>query len=204
VVVAARRHRDDPLPSRLAAAIFNRLFRLLVFSRLPVDGFDFVLLDRRVARAVAAMPEKHSYLFGQIYWLGFQRAIVQYDRAARPSGASGWTFWRKVKYFLDAFTAFSYLPMRAASALGVALATLGFCYAAFVAWMRLLGDIPVPGFAALMVVLLVVSGTQLLVTGLIGEYLWRVLEEARPRPPYVVARTLNLEAGGTTAGVRQR
>jgi dolichol-phosphate mannosyltransferase len=97
-----------------------------------------------------------------------------------------------VKYFIDAFTAFSYLPVRAASVAGFVLAGLGFAYAAVVLWQRLAGNIPERGFSALMVVLLVVSGTQLLVTGIIGEYLWRALEEIRARPPFVVARSVNL------------
>ena len=193
VVLAARRRRDDPPVTRIFAAAFNRLFRRLVFRDFPRDGFDFVLLDRRVVDHLVSMPEKHSYLFGQIMWLGFRRAVVLYDREARPHGRSAWTFARKVKYFIDAFTAFSYLPVRLASVTGFALAFLGFVYAGLVIVLRLAGDIQARGFAALMVVILVASGTQLIVTGILGEYLWRVLEEVRPRPPFVVAE----EVGGT-------
>ena len=193
VVLAARRRRDDPFFTRLFGSAFNRLFRLLVFPQFPKEGFDFVLLDREVKDAIAAMPEKNSYLFGQVMWVGFPRATVLYDRAAREHGRSAWTFWRKVKYFIDAFTAFSYLPVRAASVLGFAMAALGFAYAAVVLGLRLSGSIVEPrGFAALMVVVLVSGGVQLVVAGLIGEYLWRTLEEVRPRPPFVVARRLGI------------
>jgi dolichol-phosphate mannosyltransferase len=198
-VLATRRERDDPLPTRLFAALFNRLFRLLVFPDFPRDGFDFVLLDRRVVDALAAMPEKNSYLFGQVMWVGFRRATVPYTRASRAHGRSAWTFWRKVKYFLDAFTAFSYLPVRAASVLGFAMALVGFAYAALVLVLRLSGRIVEPrGFAALMVAVLVAGGVQLVVAGLIGEYLWRTLEEARPRPPFIVARRIG--AGDADGG----
>ncbi|HET6899735.1 MAG TPA: glycosyltransferase, partial [Vicinamibacteria bacterium] len=163
----------------------------------PRDGFDFVLLDRRVVAGLTAMPEKHSYLYGQIMWLGFRRAVVHYDRQKRQRGRSGWTLSRKVKYFIDAFTAFSYLPVRLASALGFLLAFAGFAYALAVIVIRLRGGIPERGFSALMVVLLVVSGTQLLVTGIMGEYLWRILEEVRPRPSFVVARAVNADVGGS-------
>jgi polyisoprenyl-phosphate glycosyltransferase len=132
VVLAARRKRNDPVVTRLFAAAFNRLFRLLVFPQFPKEGFDFVLLDRQVVETLAAMPEKNSYLLGQVMWVGFPRATVAYDRAAREHGRSAWTFWRKVKYFIDAFTAFSYLPVRAASVLGFAMAALGFAYATVV------------------------------------------------------------------------
>jgi glycosyltransferase involved in cell wall biosynthesis len=193
VVLASRRNREDPAATRLFAGVFNRLFRTFVFRDFPADGFDFVALDRKVVARLVAMPEKNSYLFGQILWLGFTRAVIPYDRAPRAGGTSAWTFWRKVKYFIDAFTAFSYLPVRFASVAGFLLAILGFFYAAFVVLMRVTGHIPERGFSALMVVVLVASGTQLLVTGIMGEYLWRVLEEVRPRPAFVVDETLNLQ-----------
>jgi dolichol-phosphate mannosyltransferase len=192
VVLAARRSRQDPLVTRLFASAFNRLFRLFVFSDFPREGFDFVLLDRKVVDVLVAMPERNSYLFGQVMWVGFRRGSVFYDRASRQHGRSAWTFWRKVKYFLDAFTAFSYLPVRAASLLGFVLAILGFLYAALVFVLRLTGAVSQPqGFAALMIVVLVTAGVQLAVAGLIGEYLWRVLEEVRPRPPFIVARRID-------------
>jgi len=195
VVLAARRKREDPLLGRLLAFAFNRLFRLLVFPQFPKGGFDLVLLDRVVVDTILAMPEKNSYLFGQVLWVGFRRATVPYDRVARQSGRSRWTLWRKVKYFIDAFTAFSYLPVRLASLLGLLLAALGFAYAALVIVLRLRGDIVEPrGFSALLVVILVTAGAQLVVAGLTGEYLWRVLEEVRPRPPYVIARRINAPA----------
>jgi dolichol-phosphate mannosyltransferase len=196
VVLAARRKRQDPLVTRLFAAAFNRLFRQLVFSDFPPEGFDFVLLDRKAVDVLVAMPERNSYLFGQVMWVGFRRGSVFYERASRPHGHSAWTFWRKVKYFLDAFTAFSYLPVRVASLLGFVLAILGFLYAAVVLVLRLTGAVSQPqGFAALMIVVLVTAGVQLAVAGLIGEYLWRVLEEVRPRPPFIVARRIDSKQG---------
>jgi dolichol-phosphate mannosyltransferase len=192
VVLAARRKREDPLLTKLLAGTFNRLFRLLVFPQFPKGGFDLMLLDRVVVDTILGMPEKNSYIFGQVLWVGFRRTTIHYERAARRTGRSAWTLWRKVKYFIDAFTAFSYLPVRAASLLGFILAAFGFLYAALVVVLRLRGDIVEPrGFAALIVVVLVTAGAQLVVAGLTGEYLWRVLEEVRPRPPFVVARRVN-------------
>jgi dolichol-phosphate mannosyltransferase len=187
VVLAARRTREDPLATRVFASIFNRLFRLVAFPEFPKNGFDFMLLSRRVVAHVVAMAEKNSYVFGQTLWLGFDPVVIPYDRAARPSGASRWTLFKKVKYFIDAFTAFSYLPIRAASIAGFLLAGLGFAYAILVLLLRMTNAIPVRGFSALMIVVLIASGTQLIVTGMIGEYVWRVLEESRKRPPFVVA-----------------
>jgi dolichol-phosphate mannosyltransferase len=204
VVLAVRRKREDPLLARLLAASFNRLFRLLVFSQFPKGGFDLVLLDRVVVDTILGMPEKNSYLFGQVLWVGFRRTTVLYDRAARRTGHSAWTLWRKVKYLIDAFTAFSYLPVRAASLLGLILAGVGFAYAALVVVLKLRGDIVEPrGFSALLVVVLVTAGAQLVVAGLTGEYLWRVLEEVRPRPPFIVARRINAPPRGEAADKSQ-
>jgi dolichol-phosphate mannosyltransferase len=199
VVLAARRKRGDPFFSRVFAMLFNRLFRLLVFPAFPRHGFDFMLLDRQVVDVIRDMPEKNSYLFGQVMWAGFSRQVVHYDRAARARGRSTWTFWKKVKYFVDAFTAFSYLPVRAASLLGFGLAALGFAYAGLVVALRFFGDIQPRGFSALIVVIAVTAGVQLVVTGLIGEYVWRILEETRPRPPFVIASRINLPRSGAAS-----
>jgi dolichol-phosphate mannosyltransferase len=193
VVLAARRSRDDPFPTRLFAAVFNRLFRRLVFPDFPEGGFDFVLVGRRVADLLVQMSERNSYIYGQVMWVGFKRGVVYYDRGPRGTGSSRWTLARKAKYFIDAFTAFSYLPVRAASFLGLVLALVGFGYAAVVIAWHLAGRIQQPGFAALMVAVLIVSGTQLVLLGVVGEYLWRTLEESRRRPVFVVESMLNLE-----------
>lgn len=192
VVLAARRSRDDPFLTRLFAGVFNRLFRRLVFPDFPEGGFDFVLVGRRVVDLLVGMSERNSYIYGQVMWVGFKRAVVYYDRGPRAAGSSRWTLARKAKYFIDAFTAFSYLPVRAASFLGLVLALVGFGYAAVVIAWHLTGRIQQPGFAALMVAILIVSGTQLVLMGVVGEYLWRTLEESRRRPVFVVESTLNV------------
>ena len=173
-----------------------------MFPDFPPNGFDFMAVSRRVARQIVAMNERNSYIFGQIMWVGYERKVVLYDRARREEGESRWTIAKKVKYFIDAFTAFSYLPVRAATLLGTLLAFAGFVWASVVLVARLLGWIPEAGFAAVMVALLVLSGTQLIVSGLIGEYLWRVLEESRNRPPYLVAQTVNVDAPADGVGLQ--
>jgi dolichol-phosphate mannosyltransferase len=194
VVLAARRSRDDPWLSALLSSIFNRLFRRLVFRDFPRSGFDFVLISRRVRGVLVELGERNSYLFGQVMWVGYERRVIEYDRAARGEGRSRWTLGKKAKYFVDAFTAFSYVPIRAASLLGFLLALAGFAYAGVVVVLRLTGAISgAPGFTTLTVLILLAAGIQLIVTGLLGEYLWRVLEESRRRPAFLVESTVNLE-----------
>src|SRR5205085_580597 len=119
-------------------------------------------------------------------------AVVYYHRQQRSErfGKSMWSFTKKLKYFIDAFVAFSYVPVRAASVLGISLSVLGLFYALGLLILRLFVGIPVVGWVSLMAVLLVVSGVQLLMTGILGEYLWRNLDETRRRPRFVVERII--------------
>ena len=194
VVLAARQSRDDPWLSRTLANTFNILFRRLAFRDFPPGGFDFMLISRRVAQLLVDMAEKNSYIFGQVLWVGFERRVLFYHRALRTGGRSRWTLTRKVKYFIDAFSAFSYLPIRLASVLGFLVAFAGLGYAAMILILVLLGMAFDAGHAAIVVTVLVGSGAQLIILGMIGEYLWRVLEESRRRPLYIVDTTVNLDA----------
>jgi glycosyltransferase involved in cell wall biosynthesis len=192
VVLAARQSRGDPLLTRLLASTFYALFRRFAIPSMPRQGFDFFLIDRQVCNLVKGIQESNAYLMGILLWLGFEPAILYYHRRQREQrfGRSMWSLTKKVKYFIDAFVAFSYVPVRAASLLGIGLSVLGLGYAFALLILRLFVGIPVVGWVSLMAVLLVVSGTQLLMTGILGEYLWRNLDETRRRPRYVVDRVL--------------
>jgi dolichol-phosphate mannosyltransferase len=192
VVLAARRSRADPLATRLLADAFYHLFRRFALPAMPRHGFDFFLLDRSVRDLIAGIQENNAYLMGLILWLGFDPAVIEYDRAARPAryGPSMWGLGRRVKYFIDSFTAFSYLPLRAASVLGVVVAVFGVLYAGLVVLLRVVHGFPVEGWASLMVAVLLLSGVQMLMIGVLGEYLWRNLEETRRRPRFVVEQVL--------------
>ncbi len=186
VVLAIRDKRHDPLIAQLWAGTFNRLYRRFVFPNFPKDGFDLFLAGRRVLDALVENAGPNLYLFGLLLWTGYKFDTVRYTRGKRMFGKSRWTFNKKVKYFMDAFVGFSYLPLRIASAVGILLATLGFAYALFVIIARILTGFPIEGWASLMVVLLLVTGTQLAMMGIVGEYLWRNLDETRRRPLFLI------------------
>ncbi len=187
VVLAARNNREDGLLTRFFSNIFNQLFRKFVFRDFPRGGFDFLLIDKKVVTILVDLAEKNSYIFGQVLWVGFKRTVLYYNRRQRHSGRSHWTFLKKIKYFIDAFTAFSYLPIRLMSALGFIMATLGILYAGTVVILSRVFYYKIPtGWASLVIIILTVSGTQLILMGVLGEYLWRVLDESRRRPLYVV------------------
>jgi dolichol-phosphate mannosyltransferase len=191
-VLAARRSRQDPWASRIPAELFNGLFRRFVFPDFPPQGYDFMLIDRQIVDILVGLQEKNSYIFGQVMWVGFEKSILYYDRLERQSGRSMWTFTKKLKYFIDAFSAFSYLPLRIATVMGFLMGGAGFLYALIVILLRLANQTEVTGWTSLIVVVLVTSGTQLILMGLLGEYLWRVLDETRRRPAFIVRSRLNL------------
>ena len=168
---------------------------------MPFEGFDCFLLSKRVYHLLVASASANTYIMGQILWLGFPRATVHYHRRRREIGKSMWSIGKKVRYFIDSFVSFSYAPIRAASMLGLCFALLGFIYALVVIGYRFIYSVPVEGWSSLMIVTLLLGGTQLLVLGVLGEYLWRTLDASRNRPAYVVQES----SGGVPhdpAGIR--
>ncbi|MEM9950347.1 MAG: glycosyltransferase family 2 protein [Chloroflexota bacterium] len=188
VVLAARRDRDDPGITSFLADTFYKLFRRYAISTMPERGFDFFLIDRQVCDLINSIDEANPYLMGLILWLGFDPHVIHYNRRARDEkyGVSMWTIAKKMKYFVDSFVAFSYFPVRVASMMGFTLAFVGVVYAIIVIVGRLFFGIEAEGWTSLMVVLLVVSGAQMVMIGILGEYLWRNLDETRKRPRYIV------------------
>ncbi len=193
VVFAVRADRDgDPWATRLFAGVFNWLFKTLVFPGFSPQGVGFFLVDRQVVELLLQCEEKNAHLIGLLFWLGYEYKVVEYERVQRDHGRSRWTLRKKLKYFIDAFVAFSYVPLRVASALGLLLAGLGGLYAIIVIAIRLFNQVPVPGWTALMVVVLLTSGTQLMILGVLGEYLWRNFDATRRRPLFVVDTDVNV------------
>ena len=144
VVLATRRTRDDPGLTAVISDIFYWLFRRYAIGAMPRRGFDFFLIDYQVCDLITRIQENNAYLMGLILWMGFDRAIVPYDRVKRNSeyGRSMWSFTRKVKYFIDAFAAFSFVPVRAASVVGFLVATAGLIYALVVIIARVFFIMP--------------------------------------------------------------
>jgi dolichol-phosphate mannosyltransferase len=188
VVVAAREDRNDPWPTVILADTFYKLFRRFAIKTMPPRGFDFFLVDRRVVDLITGIQENNAYLMGLILWFGFDPAVIHYTRRMREAkyGVSMWTLGKKIKYFIDSFVAFSNIPVRAASVLGIVISIIGAIYAVTIIAMRAAYGFPVAGWASIMVVLLIVSGAQLLMLGILGEYLWRTLDETRRRPRFII------------------
>jgi glycosyltransferase involved in cell wall biosynthesis len=186
VVWGTREHRDDPFSARLFSRIYSSLMRRIALKDMPRTGLDLCLIDRKVIRAVVEMREKNTSIFGLILWAGFSQTFVPYHRQARKRGKSRWTLSKKIKLVVDSFVAFSFFPIRLVTYLGLCLSVLGFIYGIIVAARALLGHSPVQGWATVVILIVMLSGVQLLMLGIVAEYLWRTFDEARHRPPFVI------------------
>jgi dolichol-phosphate mannosyltransferase len=186
VVWAERAGRPgEPRLSLFFSRIINFVLRKWVLPTWPRSGADFVLLDRKVIDAYNAIPEKNTSFMAMILWMGFRQASIQYVKKARHAGRSKWNFGKKVKLFLDCVVSFSYAPIRFMSMLGMLVSLLGFAYALFIVINAFAGS-PIHGWSSIMVAVLVIGGFQMLMLGMLGEYLWRAFDEARGRPRYVI------------------
>jgi polyisoprenyl-phosphate glycosyltransferase len=189
VVIAHRASRSDDLSS----TIFSRIaygFARRANPRIPSGGFDYVLLSRRAAKLLSSFRGGHRFFQGDVLWLGLPTVFIPYARARRPSGKSGWTFTKKLKYFTDLILDSSYLPIRLMSAMGIIFASAGLVYALVIvlAWVR--HSTPFLGWAPLMITLLMVGGLIMFMLGVIGEYIWRIYDDVKQRPQYVVEKVV--------------
>jgi dolichol-phosphate mannosyltransferase len=134
---------------------------------------------------VNRFSESNTSILALLSWMGFKQESISYVKQARTQGRSGWTMGKKVKLLLDSVTSFSFFPIRIMSVAGFCLALLGFLYARVAIVNALLGK-PVQGYPSLMVAVLVIGGVQMLMMGVLGEYLWRTLDESRRRPRFLI------------------
>lgn len=186
VILANRIERVDPFFTKLFAGLYYKLLRKNGLANMPDGGFDYYLIDKQVKDDLVSMREKNSDIHGQIIWLGYQPYIFKYKRQKRDAGKSSWTFRKKFKLFVDSFVSFSYAPIQLVTIMGFILSFAGALFAVKVLVDRLLNHISVEGWASLMIMILLVGGIQLLTLGIIGEYLWRNVDESRKRPNYVI------------------
>lgn len=185
LVVAYRQAREDNLSSRLTSRVFYSIVRMS-FPQMPPGGFDYVLMGRRVVDSFNQLEVRNRFFQGDLLWLGYKTTFIPYTRAKREIGRSQYNFWKRLKNSLDAILDSSYLPIRFISLVGVLTAFLGFAYALNIIYYRLMHGSPFPGWAPIMVVILVIGGVLMIMLGIIGEYVWRIYDEVRRKPNYVV------------------
>lgn len=205
VVYAVRRTRQEVGWKRGAYRIFYRTLGAVASDvDIAYDAGDFSLIDRRVVEAMASLPERNRFLRGLRSWVGFRQVGVEYDRGPREAGHSKYTLRKLVALALSGYLGFSLLPLRLATWLGTASASVGAVIAVWALWRRLVGIDTPHGWASTVGIILFVGGVQLLILGVIGEYLGRVYEEVRRRPLYIVRSQVGWSDAQTSAADEPR
>jgi polyisoprenyl-phosphate glycosyltransferase len=188
IVVCTRENREENYIRRITSKIFYILMKNLSFPNMPAGGFDFALLSKKVIDYMNNSIEVNPFWQGQILWSGYSIQFIPYTRRKREIGKSRWTFGKKLKYLIDGVLGYSYLPIRLISLIGILIFLIGIFYSIVITFNYFFGDTPFKGWAPIVILILLLSGFQLLTLGFIGEYLWRTLDQVRNRPKYIVEK----------------
>lgn len=192
VVYAVRRKRAGESWFKLAtAAMFYRLLRAIIGVPIPLDTGDFRLMSRQVVLALRSLKETHRFVRGMVTWVGFRQTAVYYDRPARFAGETHYPFRKMLRFAIDGITSFSVVPLKIATWLGIVAGALGVMVALWAFYVKLFNQEAVPGWATLMIAVALASSAQLLMTGILGEYIGRIYEEVKRRPLYLVGEIVN-------------
>lgn len=185
IVINYREARQDNVSSAFTSKIAYKLFKYSLPS-LPPGGFDYALLDRKPMNAINSIPEKNRFYQGDILWVGFTIKYLPYVRVKREHGKSGYNFTKRFGNFMTAFLNVSYFPIRLMSLIGFVTAATGFIYSITILYAYLFHETPFQGWAPIMMVLLIVGGLLMIMLGIIGEYIWRIYDEVKHKPNYII------------------
>jgi polyisoprenyl-phosphate glycosyltransferase len=200
VVYTAKAHRDnESFLRRLAVHGFYALINWGARQKIPEDAGDFRLLSPRAAAALRQLPERNRFFKGLASWIGFRQIRVDYEPAPRAHGVTTFSPGRLVGLSIEGLTSFSVAPLRFASLLGVALATIAFLFGLSILWETWTTGKSVPGYPSLVVGLMTIGGVQLIMIGIVGEYIGKILSELKARPIYFVAEHTEKRADAETA-----
>src|SRR5690349_8523833 len=200
VVYTAKAHRDnEPALRRFAVHGFYALINWGARQQIPEDAGDFRLLSPRAAAALRQLPERNRFFKGLASWIGFRQIRVDYEPAPRAHGVTTFNAGRLIGLSIEGLTSFSVAPLRFASLLGTLLAGAAFLFGLSILWEVLTTGKQVPGYPSLMIGVMTIGGVQLIMIGIVGEYIGKILSELKARPIYFVAEHTEKRAEGDAA-----
>lgn len=192
MVYAARRSREEESwLKQTAARLFYKVINRLSAVDIPENAGDFRLISRCVLESIRHMREKRRFMKGMFSWVGFKQGCVYYETAPRYAGKTKWNYWTLWNLAMEGITAYSIIPLQASTYIGLLLACGSFAYGGYFLLKTLLYGNPVRGYPSLLVLMLFLSGMQLMVIGIMGEYIGRIYVESKNRPLYLVRHLLN-------------
>ena len=191
--ICVRRERSDPILTRLFASVYYRLLRGLLLKDYPKGGFDLALMDKSFLPYMRDSAKNvNPNLYG--FWMGVEPKTIFYKRNERKKGRSRWSFSKKLKFFIDTFVGFSFLPIRLISLVGVTTSALSFFFGVYTVFSAFLGVYDgTPGYATLVSLFLFLLGLIIFMLGVVGEYLWRILDEVNKRPRAVIEHAWGID-----------
>ena len=195
IAFGVRIFRNDPFFSKFVSSAYWHLYRRLINRDIPKGGVDVFACRREVLTQINSMREVNTSLIGLLYWVGYRRVYVEYERNIRKHGKSSWTFKKKLKYMADSVFSFSDLPIRIVRGLGFGGFISSILYGAFLVLASVAGKIEVPGYAPIMLAITFGNSFVLIALSILGSYLWRIFENSQGRP--VAVLTTRTEIGGT-------
>jgi len=188
VVYTAKAHRvNEPVTRRIGVKAFYALINWGARQKIPEDASDFRLLSPRAVAALRQLPERNRFFKGLASWIGFRQKRVDYTPDERVHGTSTWNARALIGLSVEAVTSFSVAPLRLASLLGLLLAATALVFGGWMLIEAVVNEHTVPGYPSLIVGLMVIGGVQLLMIGIMGEYIGKILSELKARPVYFVA-----------------
>lgn len=186
VVISFRKSHSSSLLNRITSKIAYRM----LLPDVPDGGFDFTLLSRRAVDAILKLRDRNRFYQHDVLWIGFNAVFIPYDKGERVEGRSQWSFVKRLNYFLTCYVNVSYTPLRLMALLGAAFASSGVLYSLMIIYLYFMHRTPFEGWAPIMILLLIIGGLIMAMLGMIGEYLWRVFDETKRRPTYLVKERL--------------
>lgn len=186
VVLAVRESRDENPVKKFFAGCYYWLVRKTINKEMPRGGCDCYLVDRQVIEVLERMDEKNSSLTLQVMWVGFKSEKIYFHRKDREVGKSRWTLGKKVKLVIDSMMSFTYFPIRFIATLGMLFSFCSIIGIVLVIKEKVTEGTPILGYASIMCVLLLGFGLAFIMLAILGEYIWRTLEESRKRPPFII------------------
>ncbi len=205
VVYTAKASRaNEPRLRRLAVHLFYRLINWGAKQKIPEDAGDFRLLSPRAADALRRLPERNRFFKGLASWIGFRQHCVDYEPAERRHGSTSWNVRGLVGLSIEGLTSFSVAPLRFASLLGVLLAMAALVFGCWILFETFFYGKSVAGYPSLIVGMMVLGSVQLIMIGVVGEYIGKILSELKARPVYFVAERRIMTAGGEAEAVPPR
>ena len=201
VVYGVRRKRaGETFFKKLTAAAFYRLLRAMLGGiSIPVDAGDFRLMSRPVVLAMRALKERHRFVRGMVAWVGFRQTAAYYDREARFAGETKYPLKKMIRFAIDGITSFSTIPLRFATWLGVFAGLMAVVIALWAIYIKLFVTGVVQGWTTIMILVALGTSAQLLMIGVLGEYVGRIYEEVKRRPLYLVAEEINLQRAASSS-----